>query len=66
MQAVDNNGKRARHCPCEHRRREKRYRVTMDWCYAIGVEEVGDLPCEYCADRKNKKGEKKCKYNHYQ
>ena len=40
------------HAPCRHRRRETRNGVTMDWCYGIGAFELGDLPCEYCADRK--------------
>ena len=44
----------AEHAPCRHRRRETRNGVTMDWCYAIGAEELGDLPCEYCVDRKKK------------
>ena len=56
---VDNNGKRIRHRPCGRRKRETRDGVTMDWCYAIGIEEVGDLPCEYCADREDKKGKRK-------
>lgn len=40
------------HAPCKHRKREMRDGVVMDWCYAIGCCEVGDMPCEYCADRK--------------
>ena len=39
------------HAPCPKRRREVRDGVDMDWCYAIGLEEVGDMPCEYCKDR---------------
>ena len=42
------------HLPCKHRRHETRDGVEMDWCFAIGVEEIGDLPCEYCVDRKVK------------
>jgi len=56
---VDNFGKRAKHKPCRRRKRETRDGVTMDWCYAIGIEEVGDMPCEYCVDRKGGKGKKK-------
>ena len=41
------------HAPCRHRRRETRDGVTMDWCYAIGCETVGDMPCEYCRDRRS-------------
>ena len=50
-----------KHKPCRNRRRETRDGVTMDWCYAIGCYEVGDMPCEYCVDRKegNVKGKKK-------
>ena len=46
--------------PCKHRRRETRNGVTMDWCYAIGWEELGDMPCEYCNTwkDKNKEGRK--------
>lgn len=40
------------HKPCKHRRRETRDGVTLDWCYAIGCCEIGDMPCEYCADRR--------------
>ena len=48
---IDNDGKiLVKHKPCKHRKRETRNGVTMDWCYAIGVEEVGDMPCEYCVD----------------
>ena len=48
---IDNDGKvGVKHKPCKHRRREERDGVTMDWCYAIGCEEVGDMPCEYCVD----------------
>lgn len=39
------------HTPCRHRRRETRDGVTLDWCYAIGCEELGDMPCDYCTDR---------------
>lgn len=51
------------HKPCKHRRRETRDGVTMDWCYAIGCCELGDMACEYCADRKdgNGKGKKVAK-----
>lgn len=45
-----------RHVPCPRRRRETRDGVTMDWCYAIGVEELGDMPCEYCRDKRKGKG----------
>ena len=44
---------------CKHRRRETRNGVTMDWCYAIGFEELGDLVCEYCNERKGEKKENK-------
>lgn len=48
---VDNDGKvGVKHKPCKHRKREERDGVTMDWCYAIGCCEVGDMPCEYCVD----------------
>ena len=48
---MDNNGEvGVKHKPCKHRKREERDGVTMDWCYAIGFEEVGDMPCEYCVD----------------
>ena len=43
------------HAPCRHRRREARYGIEMDWCYAIGAEELGDLPCKYCVDRKKER-----------
>ena len=43
------------HAPCSHRRRETRCGVEMDWCYAIGAEELGDLPCEYCVDQKKER-----------
>ena len=47
------------HNPCMHRKRETRDGVEMDWCYAIGCEQAGDMPCEYCADKKaKKKGDK--------
>ena len=39
------------HKPCKHRKRETCDGVTMDWCYAIGCWEVGDIPCEYCNER---------------
>lgn len=48
-----------KHKPCKHRRRETRDGVTMDWCYAIGCCELGDMPCEYCADRKDGNGKDK-------
>lgn len=54
---VDNFGKRAKHKPCARRKRERRDGVTMDWCYAIGFEEPGDMPCEYCVDRRKDKKE---------
>ncbi len=38
--------------PCPNRRKETRGGVTLDWCYAIGIERVGDMPCEYCTDPK--------------
>lgn len=41
------------HKPCKHRKRETREGVTMDWCYAIGCCERGDMPCEYCRDRRD-------------
>lgn len=47
------------HVPCKHRKRETRDGVTMDWCYAIGCEEVGDMPCEYCKDREKCHGKGK-------
>lgn len=48
---MDNDGKvGVKHKPCKHRKREERDGVTMDWCYAIGCCEVGDMPCEYCVD----------------
>lgn len=48
---VDNYGRKGvKHKPCNRRNRECRDGVTMDWCYAIGFEEVGDMPCEYCVD----------------
>ena len=46
-----NDRKEAEHAPCKHRRRETRDGVTMDWCYAIGCCERGDMPCEHCRDR---------------
>ena len=46
----DNNGEYKEHNSCKHREREERDGVTMDWCYAIGCCEVGDMPCEYCVD----------------
>ena len=52
------------HMPCKYRKREKRDGVELDWCYAIGCVEVGDMPCEYCSDRKKEEtanGEKKTK-----
>lgn len=52
---MDNNGEVGeKHKPCKHRRRETRYGVEMDWCYAIGCEEVGDMACEYCVDHPDK------------
>lgn len=47
------------HVPCKHRKRETRDGVTLDWCYAIGCEEVGDMPCEYCKDREKCHGKEK-------
>ena len=47
------------HIPCKHRRRETRYGVTMDWCYAIGCCEIGDMPCEYCKDKEKSCGKEK-------
>lgn len=48
---MDNDGKvGVKHKPCERRKREEHDGVTMDWCYAIGFEEAGDMPCEYCVD----------------
>ena len=46
--------------PCKNRRRETRDGVTMDWCYAIGCEKVGDMPCVYCVDW-GENGEEKSK-----
>lgn len=43
------------HKPCKHRKRETRDGVTMDWCYAIGCERLGDMPCQYCRDGKEGK-----------
>lgn len=40
-----------KHRPCKHRKRETRDGVEMDWCYAIGCDRVGDMPCVYCADK---------------
>lgn len=48
-----------RHKPCKHRRRETRDGVELDWCYAIGCEEVGDMPCEYCSDWRDGNGKEK-------
>ena len=58
--------KETRHKPCKHRKRETRDGVEMDWCYAIGFERVGDMPCEYCSDwtaerNSNKRKERKNK-----
>lgn len=39
------------HKPCKYRKRETRDGVTLDWCYAIGCCEVGDMPCEYCNEK---------------
>lgn len=47
------------HKPCKHRRRESINGCTMDMCYAIGFERVGDMPCEYCSDWPNEKTEGK-------
>ena len=47
--------KETRHKPCKHRKRETRDGVEMDWCYAIGFERVGDMPCEYCSDWRDEK-----------
>ena len=44
-----------KHIPCKHRRREIVDDVELDMCYAIGFERVGDMPCEYCSDRKTNK-----------
>lgn len=61
-----------KHNPCKHRRRESINGCTMDMCYAIGFERVGDMPCEYCSDwpkdktadkitsKANQKGKTKC------
>ena len=43
--------KNQEHVPCKNRKRETRDGVTMDWCYAIGCCEIGDMPCDYCKDR---------------
>ena len=53
------NKKEPRHKPCKHRKRETRDGVEMDWCYAIGFERVGDMPCEYCSDWRDEKTEDK-------
>lgn len=37
--------------PCKHRKREIIDGVTLDMCYAIGFERIGDMPCEYCVER---------------
>lgn len=48
---MDNDGNvGVKHKPCKQRKREERDGVTMDYCYAIGCCEVGDMPCEYCVD----------------
>lgn len=47
------------HKPCKYRKRETRDGVTLDWCYAIGVERIGDMPCEYCNEWKEKDGKVK-------
>ena len=52
---VSLNQNQKKHRPCKHRKRETRDGVTMDWCYAIGCCEIGDMPCEYCVDRKMEK-----------
>ena len=39
------------HTPCKHRKLKIIDGVELDMCYAIGWERIGDLPCEYCADR---------------
>lgn len=44
------------HALCRYRRRELRDGIEMDRCYAIGIEELGDLPCEYCVDERNQGG----------
>lgn len=43
------------HKPCKYRRREDRGGGKADWCHAIGAFERGDLPCEYCVDKKNER-----------
>ncbi len=43
------------HKPCKYRRREGRGGGKADWCHAIGAFERGDLPCEYCVDKKNER-----------
>ena len=50
-----------KHKPCRNRRRETRDGVTMDWCYAIGCREVGDMPYEFFLDGKVRDGKKKKK-----
>ena len=37
--------------PCKHRKREIVDGIEIDMCYAIGIERIGDMPCEYCVER---------------
>ena len=61
-----------KHKPCKHRKRETRDGVELDWCYAIGFDRIGDMPCEYCVDwptenaagKKTQNSESKSKHNH--
>lgn len=53
------SGNKNNHAPCKYRRRETINGVELDMCYAIGFERIGDLPCEYCGDRKEMKEVKK-------
>lgn len=50
---ADDRGGRARK-PCKFRRKEVRDGVLMDWCYALGFERLGDLPCDDCQTDKPK------------
>ena len=46
--------------PCKHRKREMVDGVELDMCYAIGIERIGDMPCEYCVERDFETKERKC------
>lgn len=47
-----------KHKPCKNRRRKTRDGVTLDWCYAIGCEVLGDMPCQYCNEWEAKDGKR--------